>query len=65
LKYLRSATFGFKDIVIRKSEFVAMTQFLCTFKKRAGRGMVLAELLPKIQILETKIQLTLFRARKT
>ena len=29
LKYLRSATFGSKDIVIRKSEFVAKTQFLC------------------------------------
>jgi len=28
LKYLRSATFGSKDIVIRKSEFVAKTQFL-------------------------------------
>ena len=27
-KYLRSATFGSKDIVIRKSEFVANTQFL-------------------------------------
>jgi len=26
--------------------------------------MVLAELLPKIQFLETKIQLTLFRTRK-
>ena len=29
LKYLRSATFGYKDIVIRKSEFVAKIQFLC------------------------------------
>ena len=29
MKYLRSTTFGFKDIVIRKSEFVAKTQFLC------------------------------------
>jgi len=28
LKYLRSATFGSKDIVIIKSEFVAKTQFL-------------------------------------
>ena len=28
LKYLGSTTFGFKDIVIRKSEFVAKTQFL-------------------------------------
>ena len=28
LKYLRSATFGSKNIVIRKSEFVAKTQFL-------------------------------------
>ena len=28
LKYLRSATFGSKDIVIRKFEFVAKTQFL-------------------------------------
>ena len=28
LKYLRSATFGSKDIMIRKSEFVAKTQFL-------------------------------------
>ena len=29
LKYLRYATFGCKVIVIRKSEFVAKTQFLC------------------------------------
>ena len=28
MKYLRSTTFGSKDIVIRKSEFVAKTQFL-------------------------------------
>ena len=28
LKYLRSTTLGSKDIVIRKSEFVAKTQFL-------------------------------------
>ena len=28
LKYLRSTTFGSKDIVIRKSEFVARTKFL-------------------------------------
>ena len=28
MKYLRSATFGSKDIMIRKSEFVAKTQFL-------------------------------------
>ena len=33
LKYLRSATFGSKDIVIIKSEFVAKTQFLfCSLK---------------------------------
>jgi len=32
LKYLRSAKFGSKDIVIRKSEFVAKTQFLCLRK---------------------------------
>jgi len=36
LKYLRSATFGSKDIVIRKSEFVAKTQFL--YKKMGGEG---------------------------
>ena len=30
LKYLRSSIFGPKDIVIRKSEFVAKTQFLYT-----------------------------------
>ena len=29
LKYLRYATFGSKDLVIRKSEFVAKTQFFC------------------------------------
>jgi len=29
LKYLRSTTFGSKDIINRKSEFVAKTQFLC------------------------------------
>jgi len=34
LKYLRSATFDSKDIVIRKSEFVAKTQFLCWRKSR-------------------------------
>ena len=28
MKYLRTETFGSKDIVIRKSEFVAKTQFL-------------------------------------
>ena len=28
LKYLRSTTLGYKDIVIRKSEFVAKIQFL-------------------------------------
>jgi len=28
LKYLRSVTFGSKDLVIRKSEFVTKTQFL-------------------------------------
>ena len=28
MKYLRSTTFGFKDIGIRKSEFVTNTQFL-------------------------------------
>ena len=32
LKYLRSATFGSKDIVIRKSKFVAKTQFLSIHK---------------------------------
>ena len=34
LKYLRSATFGSKDIVIRKSEFVAKTQFLSFLWKK-------------------------------
>ena len=29
LKYLRSTTFGSKAIVIRKSEFVTKSQFLC------------------------------------
>ena len=33
LKYLSYATFGSKDIVIRKSEFVAKTQFLCLNNK--------------------------------
>ncbi len=28
MKYLRSVTFGSKDLVIRKSEFVTKTQFL-------------------------------------
>ena len=36
LKYLRTASFGSRDIVIRKSEFVAKTQFLykyvCRFR---------------------------------
>ena len=31
LKYLRSSTLGCNDIEIRKSEFVAKTQFLCKF----------------------------------
>ena len=31
LKYLRSATFGSKDIVIRKLEIVAKTQFLYSY----------------------------------
>ena len=30
LKYLRSTTLGYKDIEIKKSEFVAKTQFLQT-----------------------------------
>ena len=30
LKYLRSTTLGYKDIEIRKSEFVAKTQLLYT-----------------------------------
>jgi len=38
LKYLRSATFGSKDIVIRKSEFVAKTQFLYKKKEKAVKG---------------------------
>ena len=28
MKYIRSVTFGSKDLVIRKSEFVTKTQFL-------------------------------------
>ena len=32
LKYLRYATFGSKDLVIRKSEFVAKIQFLYAFQ---------------------------------
>jgi len=36
LKYLRSATFGSKDIVIIKTEFVAKTQFLYNFFKNNG-----------------------------
>ena len=32
MKYLRSATFGCKDKEMRKSEFVATTQFLCKNK---------------------------------
>ena len=32
LKYLRYATFGSKDVMIRKSEFVAKTQFLSLCK---------------------------------
>ena len=35
LKYLRSTTFGSKDIVIRKSEFVAKNQFLWNNIKKA------------------------------
>ena len=35
LKYLRSATSGSKDIVIRKWEFVAKTQFLCQISKKS------------------------------
>ena len=33
LKYLRSATFGSKDIVIRKSEFVTKTQFFYRYRE--------------------------------
>ena len=33
MKYLRSTTLGYKDIEIRKSEFVAKTQFLYRFKQ--------------------------------
>ena len=36
LKYVKFMTLGFKDIVIRQSEFVAKTQFLClSFYKAA------------------------------
>ena len=31
LKYLRSTTLGYKDMGIRKSEFVTKTQFLCLY----------------------------------
>ena len=34
LKYLRSTTFGFKEIGFKKSEFVAKTQFLFTVRLR-------------------------------
>ena len=37
-KYLRSPTFGSKDIVIRKSEFVAKTQFLYLCKDTMIQG---------------------------
>ena len=39
LKYLRSATFGPKDIVIRNSEFVAKTQFL-SFEKYVSNHLI-------------------------
>ena len=39
MKYLRSATFGSKDIVIRKSEFVAKTQFL-SFDKYVPKHLI-------------------------
>ena len=41
LKYLRYATFGSKDIVIRKSDFVAKTQFLLKLK---GQSKILINL---------------------
>ena len=36
MKYLRSATFGWDNIKIRKSEFVAKTQFLCEIYEKPG-----------------------------
>ena len=37
LKYQRFTTLGSKDIEIRKSEFVAKTQFLCSGKHQIVR----------------------------
>jgi len=48
LKYLRSATFGSKDKVIRKSEFVAKTQFLSEIFKRNYLEKVLNNIKEKL-----------------
>ena len=53
LKYLRSTTFGSKDVVIRKSEFVAKTQFLCWYVVTIGTYKWWSRLDP--EIYNTKI----------
>ena len=52
LKYLRSATFGSKDILIIKSEFVAKTQFL--FSKKCLIGIPVSSTLNIVDLGEIK-----------
>jgi len=54
LKYQRSTTFGCKDIIVRESEFVAKTQFLC-LKKTIGKKHGLA--LPRQNVTPGKMLL--------
>ena len=54
MKYKRSTTFGCKDIIVRESEFVAKTQFLC-LKKTIGKKHGLA--LPRQNVTPGKMLL--------
>ena len=54
MKYQRSTTFGCKDIIVRESEFVAKTQFLC-LKKTIGKKHGLA--LPRQNVTPGKMLL--------
>ena len=53
MKYLRYATFGFKVIMIRKSEFVAKTQFLYI-------GIIQSEFVAKAKFFYTTFVVRLY-----
>ena len=54
LKYQRSTTFGCKGIEVRKSEFVAKTQFLCRIKHRWK--LIFQKVVAHLDVLQKRIQ---------